>query len=828
MNVKKIKTLSRKVVKKSRQILIDQHLLKRKYPEENRELYLDYMEKMPLNEKTVLLEASHGENLSGNIFYLLKELMANPEFNDFEVCLSYAKGKRELFEKILEENHIPADRIHLLRVHSEQYYQTIATAKYLINDTTFLPFFIKRAGQVYLNTWHGIPLKNLGYSDKGGRWNMGNVMKNFVVSDYLLYPDRFMEEVMIKDYGLENLAPGKIMRAAYPRNEIFTDENAAENIRVQLKKQNYIPETVKKIYAYMPTWRGSVGMAQDDNYGIVTQEYLTQLDGKLGEDEMMLVNMHPLAKQSIDLTGFSHIKEFPKGYETYEVLNGADALVTDYSSVFFDYAVTGKNIVLFTFDEEEYMEERGMYFDMKELPFPQVKNTRDLLAALRAGKTYDDTRFMARFNPYSSVNTSRKILETVLLNKPAVELADMPVNGKENVFIYPGNLARNGITTSLMSLLNNVDLSKRNYYLTFRSSSVKPNWPILMTMPEELRYFPISGIMNGYYQEKKNIREFRKGKYPDKEAEKIMDRLYGADRYRNFGDVHIDTFIHFNGYEYPVLQKVSRMPVKNKVLYIHNNAVEDVKLNTQHEPSLRYAYDHFDKLAIVTEDMREPAMKFCKDPSKFRVVHNLIDYKTIEEKGNAELAFDEKTESTHSLEDIKAIFDSPAKVLINVARFAPEKGQMRLIKSFEKVHEEHPDSYLMIIGGHGKLYEEILDYVQKSPIGDHIIIIKSVANPQPFIKKSDGFVFSSFSEGFGLVLAEADIQGVPVVSTDILGPRGFMLEHHGCLVENDEKGIEEGMRKLLRGEVPLLNVDYEAYNKEAVAQFNGLFDDEAA
>ena len=111
---------------------------------------------------------------------------------------------------------------------TRQYFKTIASAKYLINDNTFLPFFIKRDEQVYLNTWHGTPLKTLGKRINNDYHNIGNPIKNFVVSDYLLYPNEFTKEHMIEDYMLKGIANNKIMLCGYPRNEVFLRDDMQE------------------------------------------------------------------------------------------------------------------------------------------------------------------------------------------------------------------------------------------------------------------------------------------------------------------------------------------------------------------------------------------------------------------------------------------------------------------------------------------------------------------------------------------------------------------------------------------------------------------------
>ena len=95
-------------------------------------------------------------------------------------------------------------------------------------------------------------------------------------------------------------------------------------------------------------------------------------------------------------------------------------------------------------------------------------------------------------------------------------------------------------------------------------------------------------------------------------------------------------------------------------------------------------------------------------------------------------------------------------------------------------------------------------------------------NPLPIVKACDGFILASHYEGFGLVLAEADILGLPVVSTDITGPRTFMNQNNGTLVENTLDGVEKGFRLLLDGKVPMLSTDYKKYNENAVNEFMAL------
>ena len=149
-----------------------------------------------------------------------------------------------------------------------------------------------------------------------------------------------------------------------------------------------------------------------------------------------------------------------------------------------------------------------------------------------------------------------------------------------------------------------------------------------------------------------------------------------------------------------------------------------------------------------------------------------------------------------------------------------------MIDVFNKVWQENKNTYFIIIGGiqRDDIYDELCEYVKTLPCGKNIILILSMTNPLPIVKKCDGFMLASHYEGFGLVLAEADILGLPVVSTDITGPRNFMKKNNGTLVENTHAGVEKGFKLLIDGKVPMLTSDYKAYNENAIAEFKAIIE----
>ena len=451
----------------------------------NRTRYLSFYKNCKIDDSMILLESQQGKNLNGNIFYLLKELLNNKDYSNFKIYLSLEKSAEEKFNLLLKKyNLLP----NLVFIGSSSYYKILSSAKYLITDTSFLVNFIKKDEQVMLNVWHGTPLKTLGKKDNSGMHSLGNVQKNFFVSDYLLYPSDYMMKHMIEDYMLENICDAKCILEGYPRNEIFfTDPN--KEIIEELGING------KQIIGYMPTWRGTVGRVDEKEEPIHVMHYLYEIDKRLNDDQILLVNLHPFVRSEINYSCLKHVRPFPDDYETYEVLNLCDVLITDYSSVFFDFANTRRKIILFMYDLDEYLEDRGLYISLDTLPFPIVDNVQNLINEINSGKDYDDEDFLNQYCYKDNISSSANILKYFLKKEEKVEIRDIPNNGKKNILIYSGNLAKNGITTALFNLLHNINLDKYNYYITFAARKVAPHSVILKSLPDGVNYISMMGKM---------------------------------------------------------------------------------------------------------------------------------------------------------------------------------------------------------------------------------------------------------------------------------------------------------------------------------------------
>jgi CDP-glycerol glycerophosphotransferase len=317
----------------------------------------------------------------------------------------------------------------------------------------------------------------------------------------------------------------------------------------------------------------------------------------------------------------------------------------------------------------------------------------------------------------------------------------------------------------------------------------------------------------------------KKGKFPVSIVMKALKREWKYEIQRIFGGAPFDSAIQFNGYEMKSILLFSQFDC-NTAIYVHNDMIQEIKTRAnQRKDVLEYAYPIYDHIALVTEDLWESTSALVKSTDKFKVVHNVIDTEKIIKRGNCEIKFDkDTTKSTMDLSKLQAVLESDARVIVSVGRYSLEKAQKRMIDVFNEIWKEHKDTYFIIIGGNQRdgLYDDLCKHVKTLPCKNNVVLIFSMSNPLPLVKACDGFLLGSFYEGFGLVIVEADILGVPAVSTDITGPRLFMQKNKGVLVENSPEGVKKGFEMLIDGQVSLLTANYEEYNKQAVEEFKKI------
>lgn len=778
-------------------------------------IYNTYYNKK-IDDKIVYFESRDGLDFTGNIFRIVEEL-SNEEYNDLKI---YVYAEKEVIPKIekLKKNY----NLNIHKIIKRDFMASVILekAKYIFTDSSIRLKYVKRPGQIFINTWHGTPLKLMGIDNIPEEQRLADVQHPLMSSDYLLYPNDYMREKMMKAYMIDEIYSGKILFEGYPRNSVFFDADR----RVTMKNKLNLSD--KEVFIYMPTFKGIMMERHDDEQKKEIEEYLIELDGKLTDNQILIVKLHVYNQSKIDFSKFSHIKSFPYGYEIYDIVNMADILITDYSSVFFDFANTRRKIILFNYDEEEYMKYRGTYIPLSELPFPKVQSIEDLVYELNSKKDYDDSEFINKFCKYDRPNAVKYLCKHIFKGENVCREETIKKT-KKNVLIYAGALFNNGITSSLISLLSNIDTDKTNYYITYRQwedNIIENHEQIFKKIPNGIKHMPLRFHFNPTIFEKIAFNKYFSTKKPAK-CPQILHKAFKRLVDRQYPNFPFDVVIDFDGYGKIESLMFSKVDVKNAI-WVHNDMIQEIKTRSiQNFNVLNEVYNNYDDVVVVSSDLIKPTSEISGIKNNIKVVHNFNNFEKTQYKSLEGILLDENTTIFNTVsKDIKDVLKSDGNKFITIGRFSPEKGHERLLNAFDEFCNDFPNTQLIIIGGHGIIYEDTKRKVSQLKHHENVTLIKWISNPMPILKECDLFILPSFYEGWGMVLMEADTLNIPIIVMDIVGIQ-WIKEYNGYIVENSKKGILNGMYDFMEGKVKTLDIDYVEYNKNVIDEFYSIIED---
>ena len=290
-----------------------------------------------------------------------------------------------------------------VRMGTTEYWYHLATAKYLVCN--FNQYRVrKRRGQVMINTMHGVPLKHMGLGVAKAESTKALMRRTFDSWDYFVTPCDYMSQILRGDhYGFT----GEFIEAGYPRNDVLIREaKNQENIR-KVRQSLGVPEG-KKMILWAPTWRTKkrFDMALD----------LERMREALGDEYVLVLRAHYLESAYIDPGVYNEFVLNGHVYENVnEMLYAADVLVTDYSSIMFDYSLMGRPLILFAWDYDNYMgKTRGVYVDIREqYPELMAADTQQVIDKFADLDALDGAmeRFRGQFNQYDFGDAAKKVVD---------------------------------------------------------------------------------------------------------------------------------------------------------------------------------------------------------------------------------------------------------------------------------------------------------------------------------------------------------------------------------------------------------------------------------
>ncbi|MEU5879410.1 bifunctional glycosyltransferase family 2 protein/CDP-glycerol:glycerophosphate glycerophosphotransferase [Spirillospora sp. NPDC047279] len=312
--------------------------------------------------------------------------------------------------------HLPGGGRAVQR-HSREYYEVTAAARMVVNNVAQPTCYQSRPGQTYLQTWHGTPIKTVGFDMDWSRMErrdqrMRELTADVSRWDLLLSQNPFSTTILRSAFRYD----GEILESGYPRNDL-AHRDGHDEIRAAVRDRLGVPAG-KRVVLYAPTWRDNLQTAR---HGLRRHDLgvdLARVSAALGDDTVLLVRRHhllnaPMPEGCVDVT---------RHPDVVELYLAADVLVTDYSSAMCDFAGLGKPILLYTPDLDAYRHDiRGFTFDIAEFPPGPILLTTDELIGALADLAADPARhrsqltaFADMFCPHDDGNAAARVVDHLI------------------------------------------------------------------------------------------------------------------------------------------------------------------------------------------------------------------------------------------------------------------------------------------------------------------------------------------------------------------------------------------------------------------------------
>lgn len=411
---KKIKTLLMNIVKKN---LIFRKIIRR-------DLYIFRYVRYKIrgigqkvDDKLILFSTFNGKSYSDSPKAIYLYLLNNDKYKEYKFVWTFKEPENY---KFLRENK----NTSIVKQGTKEYEKCMQKAKYWIFNYRVADHQYPKKNQIYVQCWHGTPLKKLGY-DLENTENVLNSKKEIRFKyktdakkiNYFLSPSKFATEKFISAWNLKEIKKeGCIIEDGYPRNDFLY--NYTKQDVSKIKEKLNINDIKKKVILYAPTWRDNQHQS-GIGYTYKTEVDFEKLQKELGQDYIILFRAHYLVANEFNFEKYKgFIYDVSKFDDINELYIVSDMLITDYSSVFFDYANLKRPIIFYMYDFEQYKDSiRGFYIDLKKLPGSITKTEDELIKEIKKmNNSFKYNKIYEEFNKKYNYLDDGKATERTVVN----------------------------------------------------------------------------------------------------------------------------------------------------------------------------------------------------------------------------------------------------------------------------------------------------------------------------------------------------------------------------------------------------------------------------
>lgn len=370
---------------------------------------------LPKDENMIVFESFLGKQFSDNPRAMYEYIKEN--YPSFTLYWSIDSRSAEQLKEF--------DIVQLKRF-SIKWLFIMTRAKYWVTNSRLPAWIPKPKRTVYVQTWHGTPLKKLAADMEEVHMpgtNTEQYKRNFIKEaqkwDYLISPNSYSSQIFKRAFQFNKT----LIESGYPRNDLLIKANNEAEI-LKLKEKMKLPLD-KKIILYAPTWRDNEYYNRGQ-YKFNLKMDIDKLRETLSDKYVIVLRLHYLIAENLDLAKYeSFIYNFSHYEDIRDLYLVSDILMTDYSSVFFDYANLKRPMLFYVYDIDTYRDTlRGFYFDFEqEAPGPLVKTTDEIIDVI---KQIEENEFkplielQSFYNKFCSLEdgyASKRAVEQIIKNK---------------------------------------------------------------------------------------------------------------------------------------------------------------------------------------------------------------------------------------------------------------------------------------------------------------------------------------------------------------------------------------------------------------------------
>lgn len=343
---------------------------------------------IPVKKNRIIMECDYGKGFYGNLLYIYEEI--NKQNLDYQIIIPINKGVKV---------DISNKNTKVIKSRGIKHFYYLITSKYWLINNHYYYFLKKRNETICINTWHALgAFKKFGLDCNDNKEEEHK--KDGENIDCLLVSSKKLASIYSQAL---NVDISKIVSIGIPRTDILFNIEMRNALNKKLKKE--FNSYNKKIILYAPTFRDGEKYCSDIR---LDMQYMRE---RLGEDYLLLVKLHPIIRTKIKIP--DELNQFVfdvSKYDMNELLVFSDVLITDYSSVIFDYALLEKPIIFFAYDLDEFKEKsREFYFEYEDfIPDNYVKTTEDVIEKILHYKNNDNFIELRKIKEFGEQNCEYK------------------------------------------------------------------------------------------------------------------------------------------------------------------------------------------------------------------------------------------------------------------------------------------------------------------------------------------------------------------------------------------------------------------------------------